>query len=72
MTAKQLIDKNDTPLNDFKLSSKYLPQKDTLPKEKLLKEMGKMYEQVFGKPMSQTLELEALFLLFDNIVYLSL
>jgi hypothetical protein len=34
--------------------------------------MGQMYEQVFGKPMPQTLQLEALFLLFDNIIFLSL
>jgi hypothetical protein len=31
-----------------------------------------MYEEVFGKPMPQYMELEALFLLFDNILYLSL
>lgn len=72
LTAKQLIDKNDTPLNEFKLSNRFLPQKDILPKEKLLKEMGHMYEEVFGKPMPQNMELETLFLLFENILYLSL
>ena len=72
MTAKQLIDKNDTPLNEFKLSNRFLPQKDILSKEKLLKKMGHMYEEVFGKQMPQNMELETLFLLFENILYLSL
>lgn len=34
--------------------------------------MGQIYEEVFGKHMPQTMELEALFLLFENILYLSL
>ena len=35
LTAKQLIDKTETPLNEFKLSSRYLAQKDILSKDKL-------------------------------------